>query len=317
MTNSDLESMVDTSDEWITSRTGIKERRILAPGESCSDLALEASRHALEMAGIEAKDLDGIILGTVTGDMQFPATAVLVQDRLGAANAAAVDLSAACSGFIYGVNLAHGMISAGRMNRVLVIGAEALSRFVDWTDRATCVLFGDGAGAAVLEACPAGEGIIATHMRSDGSLAELLCIPAGGSREPFGPDTLAARAGYIKMKGDGVFKWAVRAMADAAGQVLREGGLTMNDVSLFIPHQANIRIIDAVTERLLIPAEKVVINVDRYGNTSSATIPTAYDEAVRSGRLKPGDLVVFSGFGGGFTWGAVLFRHSIVNDGSR
>ena len=311
MTNHDLEHMVETSDEWITTRTGIKERRIAAADQACSDLALAAARAALEMAGTTAKDLDGIIVGTVTGDMQFPATATIVQDRLGATNAAAFDISAACSGFIYGVILAHGMIASGQMNRVLVVGAEVLSKFVDWTDRATCVLFGDGAGAAVMEACPVGDGIVSTHMGSDGSLADLLCIPAGGSRHPFDAATTMEHSQFIKMKGDGVFKWAVRAMADAARAAMDGAGCTVDDIALFIPHQANVRIIDAVVERLEIPADKVVVTLDRFGNTSSATIPTAYDEVVRAGRLRRGDRVVFAGFGGGFTWGSVLFKHSI------
>jgi 3-oxoacyl-[acyl-carrier-protein] synthase-3 len=311
MTNFDLEKMVETSDEWITTRTGIKERRIVAPEQACSDLAAIAAQRALDMAGIKATDLDGIFLGTVSGDMQFPATATLVQDRIGATNAAALDVSAACSGFIYGVNLANAMISAGSMNRVLVIGAEVLSKFVDWNDRSTCVLFGDGAGAAVLDAGAPGEGILATHMKSDGSLADLLCIPAGGSRMPYDNRTSDDRLHYIKMKGDGVFKWAVRAMADAARIVLDEAGYSIADVRFVVPHQANIRIVDAVSERLEVPKERMIVNLDRFGNTSSATIPVAYDELTRSGRLQAGDLVLFTGFGGGFTWGAVLFRHAI------
>jgi 3-oxoacyl-[acyl-carrier-protein] synthase-3 len=264
------------------------------------------------MSGVPAGELDAIIIGTISGDMQFPATATLVQDRLGAVNAVAFDVSAACSGFIYSVGVAHALISSGRMNRVLVLGAEILSKFVDWSDRATCVLFGDGAGAAVLEACPLGEGILAIHMKSDGALAELLCIPGGGSRRPLTATTFAERSQYIKMKGDGVFKWAVRAMVDATHAVLKDSGHSLSDVALVIPHQANIRIIDAVIERLELPRERFVINLDRYGNTSSATIPIAYDEMVREGRLKPGDLVVFTGFGGGFTWGSVLFKHAIA-----
>jgi len=309
LTNFDLEKMVDTSDEWITTRTGIRERRISAEGEACSDLALAAARRALEMAGLEPKDLDAVIVGTVSGDMQFPATAVFVQDRLGATNAAAMDLSAACSGFIYATTMARGMIASGQMERVLVVGAEALSKFVDWEDRATCVLFGDGAGAAVLEACPAGEGVLATHMKSDGSLADLLCIPGGGSRSPLKETTHAERLQYIKMKGDGVFKFAVRAMADATRRVLDEADCSLDEVALLVPHQANIRIIEAVVERLGVSTEKVAVNLDRFGNTSSATIPTAFDEAVRTGRVKPGDLVVWTGFGGGFTWGSVLLRN--------
>lgn len=311
LTNFDLEKMVDTSDEWITTRTGIRERRIAAPEQACSDLAFSAAERALEMAQVKPADLDGVFIGTISGDMPFPATATLVQDRLGAVNAAALDVSAACSGFIYGVNLAHAMIGSGQMERVLVVGAELLSKFIDWSDRSTCVLFGDGAGAAVLEVCATGEGILSTYMKSDGSLAELLCIPAGGSRMPFTPNAMADRQQFIKMKGDGVFKWAVRAMADAARNVLEEAGKTIDDVALVIPHQANVRIIDAVVERLGVPVEKVVVNLDRLGNTSSATIPIALDEVVRSGRLQPGDLVLLTGFGGGFTWGSILFRHAI------
>ena len=312
MTNFDLEKMVETSDEWITTRTGIRTRHIAAPEQACSDLALIAAQRALEMAGVAPADLDGVFIGTISGDMPFPATATLVQDRIGAVNAAALDVSAACSGFIYGVNLAHAMISSGQMDRVLVVGAELLSKFVDWSDRSTCVLFGDGAGAAVLEACQHGEGILSTYMKSDGSLAELLCIPAGGSRLPFSPESVLGRQQFIKMKGDGVFKWAVRAMADATRIVLDDAGMTIADVTLIVPHQANVRIIDAMVERLEVAPERVVVNLDRLGNTSSATIPIAFDEVVRAGRVKAGDLVVFTGFGGGFTWGSVLLRHAIT-----
>jgi len=309
MTNKDLEGIVDTSDDWITSRTGIQERRIAAPGQACSDLSTIAAQRALEMAGVDAKELDAVVIGTISGDMQFPATAVFVQDHIGATNAVAFDISAACSGFIYGVNVAHGLIASHQADTVLVVGAEVLSKFVDWEDRATCVLFGDGAGAAVLRACPPGEGIISTHMRSDGSLADLLCIPAGGSRAPLSEATIAEHGQYIKMKGDGVFKWAVRAMADAARQVVESSGYALDDIALFVPHQANIRIIDAVVDRLKIDPERVMVNLDRFGNTSAGTIPTAFDECVREGRVGPGDLVVFAGFGGGFTWGSVLFRN--------
>lgn len=312
MTNFDLEKMVDTSDEWITTRTGIRERRIAADSEACSDLSVKAAEAALESAGVDAEEIDGIILGTISGDMQFPATAVFVQDKLGARNAAALDLSAACSGFIYGVNLAHGMITSGQMKKVLVIGSEVLSKFLDWEDRATCVLFGDGAGAVVMEGSnDEADGILGTSMQSDGSLADLLCIPGGGSRFPISPNTYASRDHYIKMKGDGVFKFAVRAMTDATRSVLNDANVSLDDISLLIPHQANIRIIDAVADRLQIPKERVVVNLDRLGNTSSATIPIAYDEVVRSGRLKRGDLVLFVGFGGGFTWGSILLRNSI------
>ena len=311
LTNQDLERMVDTSDEWITSRTGIKERRIAAPEQACSDLAVPAAERALSMAGLEASDLDAIVVGTLSGDMQFPATAAFVQDRLGAKNVAAFDISAACSGFIYAVNVAHGLIASHQAENVLVIGAEVLSKFVDWDDRATCVLFGDGAGAAVMQACPMGEGIISTHMRSDGSLAELLCIPGGGSRYPLSEATLDEHGQFIKMKGDGVFKWAVRAMTDTTRQVVQDSGYALEDVALFVPHQANLRIIEAVVDRLEIDTKIVAVNLDRFGNTSAGTIPTAFDECVRGGRVKPGDLVVFAGFGGGFTWGSVLFRNSL------
>jgi 3-oxoacyl-[acyl-carrier-protein] synthase-3 len=311
LSNLDLEKIVDTTDDWITARTGIKERRIVADQEACSDLAHEAAKNALDMAGMKPKDLDAILLGTVTGDTQFPATAVYVQNRLGAKRAAAMDLSAACSGFIYAANLAHGMIASGQMDRILVIGAEVLSKFTDWEDRATCVLFGDGAGAAVMEPCPVGEGILSTQMKSDGSLADLLIIPGGGSRMPLTESSYDEGNQYIKMKGDGVFKYAVRAMADAAKAAIEEAAVTIDDIDLLIPHQANVRIIDAMNDRLGISEDKVVVNLDRYGNTSSASIPIAYDEAVREGRVRAGDLVVFTGFGGGFTWGSVVFRNSL------
>lgn len=308
LTNAELERIVETSDEWITTRTGIKERRIAGDGEACSDLALRAAENALEMAGVAPGDLDAIMLGTVTGDTQFPAAAVYVQNRLGADRAAAFDLSAACSGFIYAVNLGHGMIASGQMDRILVIGSEVLSKFIDWEDRATCVLFGDGAGAAVLEPCPLGDGILSTHMKSDGSLADLLNIPGGGSRRPLTDTSYQEGDQYIKMKGDGVFKYAVRAMADATRVAVEKAGVTVSDIDLLVPHQANIRIVDAMNERLKVDPEKVVVNLDRYGNTSSASIPIALDEVVRGGRVRPGDLVVLTGFGGGFTWGSVLFR---------
>jgi len=309
LTNFDLEKMVDTSDEWIVTRTGIRERRIAREDQAASDLALEASRQALEDAGVEASQLDAVIVATVTADMQFPSTACFLQDKLGAKNAAAFDLSAACSGFVYGLNVAHALVSSCQMDRILVVGVEVLSKFLDWNDRATCVLFGDGAGAAVVEACEAGQGILGTYMKSDGTLADLLWIPAGGSRQPIDEGTYQRGDQYIKMKGDGVFKYAVRAMTDATNRVLHQAGMKLEDIDLFIPHQANIRIIDAVNQRLKLPPEKVVVNLDRYGNTSSATIPIAYDEVVRAGRVKPGDVVLFVAFGGGLTWGSVLLRH--------
>jgi len=316
LTNADLEQMVDTSDEWITTRTGIHERRLCQPSESTSDVAVQAALHALEMSGVEAAGIDLIVMGTVTGDMQFPATAVFVQDRIGATNAAAFDLSAACSGFIYGLNVAHAMIVSGQAKRAIVIGAETLSKFTDWKDRSTCVLFGDAGGAVVLEACAADEGILSSHMRSDGSLSSLLCIPGGGSRHPLDAGTFARGDQYIHMKGDGVFKWAIRAMVETSKKTLADAGVPMDDVTLFVPHQANIRIIDAVVERLGVASDRVIVTLDRYGNTSSATIPTAYDEAVRTGRIGPGDLVLFCGFGGGLTWGSILLRNAIARGGA-
>lgn len=310
LTNFDLEKLVDTSDEWIVTRTGIRERRIASDTEAASDLAVKASRSALEDAGIEASDLDAILLATVTPDMQFPATACLVQDQLGAVNAVAYDINAACSGFIYGLNTAHALISSHQMERVLVIGVEVLSKFVDWNDRATCVLFGDGAGAAVLEACDDGTGILGTYMKSDGALADLLHIPDGGSRSPITAEKITGGGQYIKMRGDGVFKHAVRAMADATRTVIDRAGLKISDIDVFIPHQANVRILDAIAKRLPIAPEKVIINLDRFGNTSSATIPIAYDEVVRAGRISKGDIVLLVAFGGGLTWGSVLLRHS-------
>ncbi len=316
MTNVDLEKMVDTSDEWIKTRTGISERRIAAESEACSDLGTAAARAALDAAGVKPEELDGVIMGTISGDMQFPATAVFIQQNLGATNAFATDLSAACSGFIYGVCMAHGLIASGQMDKVLVVGGEVLSKFLDWEDRTTCVLFGDGAGAVVMEACEPSEGIAATLMGSDGSLADLLCIPGGGSRAPLTNETYLSREHLIKMKGDGVFKHAVRAMANSAKEVVAKAGIALDDVALIVPHQANVRIVDAVTERLEFPSDRVTMNLDRFGNTSAGTIPTAFDEAVRAGRVKPGDWVLFVGFGGGFTWGAVLLKHSPQGSGA-
>ena len=306
MTNFDLEKIVDTTDEWITTRTGIKERRVAADGQACSELAERAARNALEMAGVDALDLDAVIVATITGDMPFPATATFVQDRLGAKNAAAFDLSAACSGFIYGINIAHGMIASGQMDRILVVGAEVLSKFLDWEDRSTCVLFGDGAGAAVVEGCNAQDGILSTYMKSDGALADLLCIPGGGSLAPFDQTTVLERSHYIKMKGDGVFKWAVRAMADSARRVVADAGYALDDIALYVPHQANIRIIEAVAKRLGLSMDKVVVTIGKYGNMSSATIPVALDEWVRGGKIRRGDNVLMAAFGGGLTWGAAL-----------
>ncbi len=308
LTNADLEKMVDTSDEWITTRTGIKERRIADPETATSDLATEAARRALADAGLEPGEIDLIIVATVTPDMAFPATACLVGARLGIEGVPAFDLSAACSGFIYGLDMAAHGIEAGAYRHVLVIGAETLSRITDWSDRSTCVLFGDGAGAVVLGPVRPDRGILATYLGADGSGGDKLCVPAGGSRQPITAEAILGRQHYIKMAGNEVFKFAVRIVGEAALKALEKAGLTPGDVDLFIPHQANIRIIDAAARRLELPPEKVFVNLDRYGNTSAASIPIALDEAARSGRLHPGDLVLLVGFGGGLTWAAAAIR---------
>ena len=308
LTNLDLEKMVDTSDEWIYSRTGIRERRIAAADEFTSTLATRAAERALAMAGIAAADLDLIIVATVTPDYPFPSTAALVQHNIGAGRAAAFDLSAACSGFVFGLTTADKYIRSGAARHVLVIGAEILSRIVDWTDRNSCVLFGDGAGAAVLSATEEDTGIIDCFIKSDGSYWELLYQPAPGNRNPVSQQVVDDRISYIRMQGNEVFKLAVRAMEDAAGQVLSPSGLTLDDIDLFISHQANKRIIDAIGKRLDLPDDKVYVNIDRVGNTSSASIPIALDEANRSGLLQPGSLLVLDAFGGGLAWGAVSIR---------
>ncbi len=309
LTNFDLEKMVDTSDEWIVTRSGIRERRIAADNEASSDLVFKAANSAIKDAGIKASDLDMIIIGTVTPDMALPSTGCIVQDMLGAKKASAFDISAACSGFIYAVSIAHSMVATGKARRVLVGGVETLSRIIDWEDRTTCVLFGDGAGAVVIEEGPPGEGILATSMQSDGSLGELLYLPGGGSRYPLNEERLKERLQYVKMKGDGLFKVAVRAMVGAANKTLHDAGLTAADLDYLIPHQANIRIIEGVRKRLKLEKEQVVVNIDRIGNTSSASIPIALGELYERGGLKKGDLVIMVAFGGGLTWGSVLFRY--------
>ncbi len=309
LTNLDLERMVETSDEWITSRTGIKQRRIAADHQFTSTFAVEASRRALEMAGVDAKELDLIVLGTVTPDFPFPATACIVQHELGAVNAAAFDISAACSGFIYGLSIADKYIRSGTAQKVLVIGAEVLSRIVDWTDRNTCILFGDGSGAAVVEATDGNKGILSTHIFSNGSYWNTLYQPGCGNRNPAtNPRTIDERLMYIRMDGNDVFKHAVRGMEEAACTALKANGLEPADISLLIPHQANRRIIDAIAKRLGLAEDKVFINLHNYGNTSSASIPISLDEANRSGMLKSGDVVLLDSFGGGFTYGSVLMN---------
>lgn len=308
LTNQDLEQMVDTSDEWITSRTGIKERRIASAGDFTSTLATRAAGNALAMAGVAPAELDLIIVATVTPDFPFPSTATLLQNNLKAVNAAAFDVSAACSGFVYALTIADKFIRSGSVKTALVIGAEVLSRIVDWTDRNSCLLFGDGAGAAVVRADGGDCGVLHTYMKSDGSNWELLYQPAPGGRHPASQQVLDERLSFIRMQGNEVFKLAVRAMEEAAQTVLAAGQTTTEDVDLFIPHQANRRIIDAIGKRLAIPDEKVYVNIDRFGNTSSASIPLALDEANRNGLLKTGDLLLLDAFGGGLAWGAVSIR---------
>lgn len=308
LTNADLERMVDTSDEWITTRTGIKERRIASEGEFTSTFAIEASRRALEMAGISAEELDLIILGTVTPDFPFPATSCIIQHELKAKNAVAFDISAACSGFVYSLSIADSYIRTGMAKRALVIGAEVLSRVVNWNDRNTCVLFGDGSGAAVLEASTGGKGLLSSHIFSNGSFWNTLYQPACGSRNPAGKAVIEEQLCFIKMDGNDVFKHAVRAMEEAACTALSANCMSPADISLLIPHQANRRIIDATAKRLALTEERVFVNLQNYGNTSSASIPIALDEANRSNRLKDGDIVLLDAFGGGFTYGSVLMR---------
>lgn len=307
VTNFDLERMVDTSDEWITTRTGIKERRIAAPSETTSTLALLASRKALESAHVDPDELDCIIVATVTPDMLFPSTACILQEALGAKNAFAFDLEAGCTGFVYALTVAERYLLSEGKGKALVVGAETLSKIVDWQDRATCVLFGDGAGAAVL-GLDERPGIIATYLGADGGGAHLLELPAGGSRMPASLETVEKRLHYIKMNGNEVFKFAVRVVEEASRKVLAKAQKTIDDVSLFIPHQANIRIIQSAAKRLGIPEEKIFVNVDRYGNTSAASIPIALDEALREQRIKEGDIVLLVGFGAGLTWGAALIE---------
>ena len=308
LSNRDLEQMVETTDDWITTRTGIKERRIAAEGEFTSTFATAASRQALEMAALDAADIDLIICATVTPDFPFPSTACLIQHNLGAARAAAFDISAACSGFIYGLSLADKFIRTGSATRVLVIGAEVLSRVVDWTDRNTCCLFGDGAGAVVVSADTGSGGIFSTHIYSDGSYWELLHQPGAGNRRPATPELLESGQVFIRMQGNEVFKLAVRAMEDAAQAALTANGYTVADLDLLIPHQANRRIIDAIGKRLGLGPDKVFINVDHYGNTSAASIPIALDEANRTGVLRRDALVLLDAFGGGLTWASALMR---------
>jgi len=308
LTNADLEKMVETSDEWITSRTGIKQRRKAAPGEYTSQFAVRASQEAIKRAGIDPADLDLILCATVTPDQILPSTACLIQAQLGAHKAAAMDIVAACSGFLYGLSIANPMIRGGQIKYALVIGAELLTRYVDYTDRSTCILFGDGAGAAVLGPVAEGRGILAQRIRSDGRYEEQLFAPGGGTKGGFTAETIARGDHFFRMKGNEVFKVAVRSMCEISRDVLGEAGLKTEDVDLFIPHQANQRITDAVANMLNVEESRVFSNIAKHGNTSSASIPIGLDECVESGRIKKDDVILMASFGGGFTWGSVVMR---------
>lgn len=308
LTNADLEKMVDTSDEWIVSRTGIRERRIVNENTASSDLSVEAAKRALEDAGLTANDIDLVIVATVTPDYMFPATACLVQEKLGIKKTAAFDISAGCSGFVYALSTAAPMLQSGVAKNALVIGVDTLSRITNYQDRNTCVLFGDGAGAVVLGAVPEGRGFMSFELGADGGGGELLIQRAGGSRYPATAESVMAQEHTIAMNGKEVFKFAVRVMDSATMAALQKAGLTKEDVDFLVPHQANIRIIEAARERLGLSKDQLVVNVDRYGNMSSASVPVALDEARRSGALKEGDVVVMVAFGAGLTWGATALR---------
>ncbi len=309
ITNEDLERLVETTDEWITVRTGIKQRRVLEEGKGNADMAYHAAMRALEDADMEAKELDAIIMGTVTADYPFPSSACVLEDMLGARKAFSFDVNAACSGFLNALAISDSFIQSGLVRNALVVGSDALSRLLNWEDRTTCVLFGDGAGAVVLGASENGnKGILSTRLRTDGSYVKTLYVPAGGSLNPTNPETVQNNEHTITMNGKEVFKVAVRSMEEISRQALKEAGVTINQVSLVIPHQANRRIIEALADRLDVPMEKVMINLDKYGNTSAASVPVALDEARRTGRIKSGDVVLLNAFGAGFAWGAAVVR---------
>jgi 3-oxoacyl-[acyl-carrier-protein] synthase III len=308
LTNFDLEKKVDTSDEWITERTGIKERRIARDTETTSDLCLEASKKALQAAHLKPGEIELIIVATMSGDMPMPSTASLLQKKLHAKNAAAFDLNAACSGFLYGLSVADNFIKAGKYKKILLVGAEVTSKFIDWQDRSTCVLFGDGAGAVILEKTTGQRGILSTSLFSDGNLWDFICLPGGGSQYPPSAKTLKNKLHFIKMKGNETFKVAVRTLEKLVVETLRKNKVKPSELAMLIPHQANLRIIKATAERLNLPMSKVVVNLERYGNTSSASIPIALDEVVRKGRIKKNDYVLLEAFGAGLTWASALIK---------
>ena len=308
LTNADLEKMVDTSDEWIRTRTGIKERRIVAQDQAASDLAYEASKKALQSAQVKPEELDMIIVATITPDMIFPATACILQERLGVKGIASFDLEAACSGFLYGITIGSQFIATGMYDNILVVAAEALSKIIDWKDRSTCIIFADGAGAVVLKPSFDNSGIISSYLGADGTGAELVGVPAGGSRLPASQETVRDRQHYMKMKGNGLFKRAVKVMVQAIDISLEKGGLTYNEIDFFIPHQANIRIINSVVKRIGLDKDKVCINLDQCGNMSAASVAVALDQSVREGKIKKGDKVLLTCFGGGLTWASLVIE---------
>jgi 3-oxoacyl-[acyl-carrier-protein] synthase-3 len=308
LTNQDLEKLVDTSDAWITTRTGIKERRIAAEGEPLSRYATEAARRALDAAGVAPEEIDLLILATVTPDMPIPATACTIQQELGCHRAAAFDLAAGCSGFIFAQSVAKQFLLSGRCRHALIIGGELLSKYLDWDDRSTCVIFADGAGAAVMSVGETPRGVLASAMHSNGSMVDFICMPGGGTLHPPSQKMIDERLHFIRMKGNETFKMAVRSIEEVCREVLDTAGLSTGDVDWLVPHQANLRIIKAVGNRLEIPAERVYVNIDQYGNTSAASIPIALDEAVRTGKIKQGDIVLMAAFGAGLTWAASVVR---------
>jgi 3-oxoacyl-[acyl-carrier-protein] synthase III len=316
MKNDELAQIVDTSDEWIVERTGIRERRVAAPEEALSDLARPAAEAALRQAGLQASAVDLVIVATVTPDMLFPSTGAILADQLGAKDAAAYDLSAGCTGFVYALVQAHGMVASGLAEHALVVGGDVLSKIVDWEDRSTCVLFGDGAGAVVLERVPDG-GFLGFELGADGSGGPELYMPAGGSRAPASAETVAQRQHYAKMNGREVFKFATRVLVDSAEKVLDECGVPVEEVDVYVPHQANVRIIDHARKKLGIPEERTVVNVDRFGNTSSGSIPLALGEAESDGRLKEGEMVLMTGMGAGLTWGSALIEWTANGKGGQ
>lgn len=308
LTNEDISKIVETSHEWIVSRTGIKERHIVSENQTTSDMALIASERAIENSGLEKKDIDLIIVATMSPDKYTPATASILQSKLGIKNIPSLDITAACSGFVYGLNISKGFIESGIYKNILLVGAEAMSRIVDWEDRSTCVLFGDGAGAVIISRVSSDEGILTVELGSDGDGEESLDIPAGGAKTPLDEKNILDRKHYLQMNGGEIFKFAVRKIPEISESILEKNGLKIEDIDYLIPHQANIRIIDSATKKLGIEKDKVIINLDKYGNMSAASIPVAIDESVRNGKIKKGNLLLALGFGAGLTWGATLIK---------